>query len=403
MRTQFKKYFIPHEKNDYKPHILQSISLGVMFLLIVISFTVTNVHSLLWINSDWLVSTILPAVVVELTNEERQGSELGTLRRNPILDTAAKLKADDMAKYSYFAHYSPMGVSPWYWFDLEGYNFIHAGENLAVHFTDSSEIVTAWMNSPGHRANILNGNYTEIGVGTAKGEYKGFPTVFVVQLFGTPARAAIPRTVTQTQTSTAPMPQPDRNLTIERVLGEETNSVNKPSPETTVAKTGTEETTVVEKPIPKQQEDETVEPVVVEPVPEVFVSPVITQETSEDEFEPIVDDTETYKNASVVIESDLATTSREGIPATTNMSDLLPPASGEGIPMLARGATQPKLWLQIVYSVLTFFVVVSLLMSLLIEWRRQHPIQIVYGSGLLVLMALLFYMHSLLTGGVTIV
>jgi hypothetical protein len=96
-----------------------------------------------------------------------------------------------MAKNGYFAHFAPDGTSPWHWFDEAGYVYTHAGENLAIHFTDSNEVVDAWMNSPKHRENIVNGVYTEIGVGTAKGKFEGYDTVYVVQLFGTPAQAPV--------------------------------------------------------------------------------------------------------------------------------------------------------------------------------------------------------------------
>jgi hypothetical protein len=171
MFSLFKNLFIPHEGNEFRPDFLERLSVGIMLVLILLSFAMANLQSLLWISSDWLVSTILPAVIVDLTNDERNSEKIGILTRSALLDKAANLKAQDMAKNEYFAHYSPMGVSPWYWFDQVSYDYLHAGENLAVHFTDSSDVVEAWMDSPSHRANIMNGDYTEIGIGTAKGKY----------------------------------------------------------------------------------------------------------------------------------------------------------------------------------------------------------------------------------------
>jgi hypothetical protein len=94
-----------------------------------------------------------------------------------------------MVKNNYFAHTSPAGISPWYWFVNVGYNFTAAGENLAVDFSDSADVTSAWMNSPEHRANILNGGFTEIGMATAQGTFEGRQAVYVVELFGTPAAA----------------------------------------------------------------------------------------------------------------------------------------------------------------------------------------------------------------------
>ncbi len=114
-----------------------------MLCLVVLSFTATNILSLVWMGSQWMVSTVLPAVIVELTNQEREQGSLAELRRNPLLDEAARMKAEHMAQNQYFAHYSPDGVSPWFWFGRAQYNFVHAGENLAIHFTDSEEVVNA--------------------------------------------------------------------------------------------------------------------------------------------------------------------------------------------------------------------------------------------------------------------
>ena len=97
-----------------------------------------------------------------------------------------------MARYSYFAHSSPTGITPWYWFTKSGYRFIYAGENLAINFSDSGAVNQAWMNSPGHRSNILNINFTEIGIATAEGMYQGQPTTYVVQMFGKPIQTALP-------------------------------------------------------------------------------------------------------------------------------------------------------------------------------------------------------------------
>jgi hypothetical protein len=127
---------------------LQRVALSLMGVLTVLTFMAANLHALLWQSSQWLVSTVLPSVVVELTNEEREISNAAPLVRNVVLDEAARMKAEHMAKYEYFAHFSPDGVSPWHWFNEAGYVYAHAGENLAIHFTDSAEVVEAWMDSP---------------------------------------------------------------------------------------------------------------------------------------------------------------------------------------------------------------------------------------------------------------
>ena len=361
MFRRLKDLLIPHVGNDYRPDILERVSVGVMLILVLLSFAMANLQALLWISSDWLVSTILPAVIVDLTNDERDTDDLAPLHRNAILDAAAQLKAEDMAKHEYFAHYSPAGISPWYWFDQSGYDYLQAGENLAVHFTESGEVVDAWMKSPSHRANIMNGQYVEIGIGTAKGEYKGSPTIYVVQLFGVPRKATVAGASTKNVTN---------EITIEKVAILPTTTDVAPA------------TVLVDETTP-------VKPVFIEEV----VPPVVVET-------PTAEAPRAVETESPVLYASLATTSREGERAVTATLDQVPRES-VSIPM--RTATEPSLWLQTLYAVLAFFVIASLITSLAVEWRRHHPLQIAYAGGLLAVMGLLLYVHEALTGMVLIV
>ena len=133
------------------------------------------------------VAAVVSATLVELLNTDRSSDHLATLTVNPKLVAAAQAKANDMASKGYFAHVAPDGKDSWYWFRQEGYDYTYAGENLAVDFSDSGEVQRAWMQSPSHHQNIVNSNYTEIGIATAVGTYQGHPTVFAVQMFGAPA------------------------------------------------------------------------------------------------------------------------------------------------------------------------------------------------------------------------
>ncbi len=131
-------------------------------------------------------ASVMPNVLIDLANNFRSENNLNKLTPSPLLEEAARLKAEDMAKKGYFAHTSPEGIDPWYWFEKVGYDFVYAGENLAVNFYDSKTLHQAWLESPKHKKNIVNKNFTEIGIATAKGVYKGKEAVFVVQLFGKP-------------------------------------------------------------------------------------------------------------------------------------------------------------------------------------------------------------------------
>lgn len=192
MFSWLKKYFIPHGKNDYKPHFLRHRSaILVLFLVLIVELSFLVQVFVVFDKTSFLAS-VLPGVLTTLTNKERARSDAPPLIENNLLNQAAQLKANDMALHGYFAHTSPQGKTPWYWFDQVGYKYALAGENLAVNFFESRDVAEAWMDSPTHRANIMKKDYTEIGIGVATGTYEGRHTVFVAQLFGTPL--AIPTT-----------------------------------------------------------------------------------------------------------------------------------------------------------------------------------------------------------------
>lgn len=134
------------------------------------------------------LSAIYASVLVNLTNQNRTAANIAELKVNPVLEKAAQMKADDMASRSYFAHNTPEGQTPWYWFEKAGYQYVYAGENLAVNFEESEDVETAWMNSRGHFLNIMNPKFTEIGIATSTGIYKGRTAIFVVQMFGYPLK-----------------------------------------------------------------------------------------------------------------------------------------------------------------------------------------------------------------------
>lgn len=173
-------------KNKRSNKEIMKLKIGVAFLAILLIVTI-SVPAFRTTVLDSL-SAIYAAVLVNLTNKDRAAANISELKVNPILEKAAQMKADDMVAKSYFAHNSPDGKTPWYWFKQAGYTYIYAGENLAVNFQDSEEVQTAWMNSTSHRLNIVNPRFTEIGIATSTGTYKGRTAVFVVQMFGTPAK-----------------------------------------------------------------------------------------------------------------------------------------------------------------------------------------------------------------------
>ena len=129
------------------------------------------------------------AGTISWTNINRQqNGNLKPLKENSKLDAAAELKLQDMFKQQYFEHINPQGIGPGDLARQVRYSYLSEGENLALgNFTDDKALLEAWMNSPGHRANILNTKYSEIGVAVGKGTYEGKTVWLAVQEFGRPA------------------------------------------------------------------------------------------------------------------------------------------------------------------------------------------------------------------------
>lgn len=334
------------ESDGVRPQWLRGVAVGCMMLMILLTFAVANLQSMVWVASDWLVSAILPAVIVTETNEERQEENVSPLRRSAVLDYAATMKAEHMAAEEYFAHESPAGVTPWHWFDEAGYRFVHAGENLAIYFTDSSEIVEAWMASDSHRANILNGDYEEIGIGVAEGEYEGYETVYVVQLFGTQA---------------APLAQNDEPISVPVGASEVEGNAVATEPQVAGA---TEE---VSAPRAAQTEGELV----------------------------MHEDT-------VVLRSGHVATTTGGVPASASLSpgsDALMPHIAESTASFLAVAAQPGFFLQVLYIAVAGLALGALAFAIARDVRARDHLQVAYGFSLVILFFALFHVHVSITAG----
>ncbi len=133
-------------------------------------------------------TSLSKSAIIDETNRNRlEVAGLGELKENQKLDDSAKKKVSDMFAKQYFEHVSPSGVSIAGLAGQVGYEYITIGENLALgNFIDSKNLLDAWMASPGHRANILNKNYTEIGVAVGYGVFEGKKVWLAVQHFGLP-------------------------------------------------------------------------------------------------------------------------------------------------------------------------------------------------------------------------
>lgn len=175
-----KDFFIPTKKNSYKPYLLNKVAIVIYSFVLIFVNSFGGLVGL----SQVQASSITQANVINLTNQERLGHGLNTLSTNPQLSAAALAKANDMLEKQYWDHFGPNGESPWQFIRAAGYDYVYAGENLAKGFRTAEGIHEAWMASPTHKANIVSGNYKDIGVAVVEGELLGKQTTLVVQMFG---------------------------------------------------------------------------------------------------------------------------------------------------------------------------------------------------------------------------
>lgn len=130
---------------------------------------------------------LTPEGILSFTNQERAKSSLRALTSNALLDRIAGDRLADMFEKQYFDHISPTGESASGVAEDVGYEYLSIGENIALgNFENDAAVVAAWMDSPGHRANILNPRSTELGVAAGKGVYNGKSTWIAVQIFARP-------------------------------------------------------------------------------------------------------------------------------------------------------------------------------------------------------------------------
>lgn len=186
-----KQTFLAHPSNRYRPHLIRRHGLAIALMLIIGIQVVQSLQpgtsgQVLGYASNITVSGLLSG-----TNSERAAAGKASLELDSKLNSAAQGKANHMIANNYWAHTSPDGVTPWYWFDWAGYDYLAAGENLAYGFDTSSGVINGWMNSQGHRDNLLNNSYEEVGFGIANGaNYQGGPNTAVVALYGDPVASS---------------------------------------------------------------------------------------------------------------------------------------------------------------------------------------------------------------------
>ncbi len=189
-----KYLFIPHHSNNYRAKILHIDFMAVvLFLLVIINAVIINLQNKNIIYA--LKNEITIEQLLYYTNKAREENNLPALKLSEKLSEAAELKAEDMLTKNYWSHFAPDGTSPWSFILKSGYQYEYAGENLARSFYFSKDVVSAWLNSPSHRENLLKNEYTEVGFAVKEGVLLGEPTTLVVQILAKPLSAGTNKAV----------------------------------------------------------------------------------------------------------------------------------------------------------------------------------------------------------------
>ena len=224
MKKKLRNHLIPHKGNNYVPHTMRNQSL-IATSIIAIALVGLSVFGTQNVPRSSLLAKVQASLLVFQTNENRVENSIDSLTVNPQLEAAARMKALDMLQNDYFAHVSPDGHSPWYWMNKSGYKYKYAGENLATGFYETDDVTDAWLNSPLHKRNIMNGKYTEIGLAVETGRVNGRNVTYIVQMFGSPRYASVVATDRLTLGVTNPVVESviaDSPTLITNVLGDET-------------------------------------------------------------------------------------------------------------------------------------------------------------------------------------
>jgi len=202
---KLKYYLIASEVNGYRPWIMRPQAIACFSLVI------WGLRIFLPAGLTFAEGGIDPTDLMNKINLERTNRFLPALITNSKLNAAAEIKSNDMLSRSYFAHVDPDGHYVWPTIEAAGYTpYKTLGENLAMDFTDAADTVTAWMNSPTHRANILNDKFEDQGLAANYGLFEsGHYSILTASLFGTLVKSSkTPPPPPAPQPAPAPTPTP---------------------------------------------------------------------------------------------------------------------------------------------------------------------------------------------------
>jgi len=198
-KYQFIYHFLPHPEEKRRATLLLNRSIFTYCLLILSIGFIFRLVPVYLPGILGYASNINSSDLLSQTNKKRAELGLLGLKTNDRLAQAAQKKAQHMFKEDYWAHVSPNGTEPWDFILGEGYDYIYAGENLAKNFANSKDVVQAWVNSPSHKQNLMNKNYTDVGFAVVNGVLNGYETTIVVQMFGNPRNSVATNNTPVTQ------------------------------------------------------------------------------------------------------------------------------------------------------------------------------------------------------------
>lgn len=288
--------FIPYIGNQYQPKILSPYrllfySISALAIKLIVIGLIILIPTVAWLTPD--VLTAEGKKIVQLTNNIRQDLSVPLLKESTLLNQAAFNKAQDMLIQQYFAHVGPDQNDLSDWISGVGYQYDIAGENLAMGFSNATEVVTAWTKSPTHYANLIDPDFKEIGVGMVAGLYQGNDTTLVAQYFTYP-RGGVVNTASVSTPKPAPVPVEKPTPVIElkpaevpvqeiiEILGQTDETPSTPEPEPKSEPESIPAPAPVLDPVPDL-------PVI--PKPEIVLEPVLEQITEPELIPEVVANT----------------------------------------------------------------------------------------------------------------
>jgi len=188
-KSNFKQYGKNSNIKIFFKTVTAVFKLAILIVIFTIPFAISS-YNIIAPQSSYAASieiqppSIKSEEIIKLTNLERKKHNLNELKYSPQLARLAEIRIIDMKAQHYFSHTNPQGEGLRYFLKQIDYDYLIAGENLAINFYDNHEVVQAWMGSSSHKNNILNPLYKEIGVWHGIAEIGGKDRMIIAMILG---------------------------------------------------------------------------------------------------------------------------------------------------------------------------------------------------------------------------